>query len=327
MKLLNKLKTYIQKKVIDILYLALLFPIKITIKSINIIRASKNNDFLDEFICKFRSKIQNEFSQITDSSYLVKHFAPESVPLVYIDIGARDGLPDIISKNLGSFNKIIMCEGEPKEAKMLRDNGYLVIDKFLSDMEGEAKFYYNKGHVGSSSLKPPGSLFLHLFTNKHYQVYTDVIEKDVVTSTLDIELKKLRINSIDFIKIDVQGSELSIIEGFTSVSPLFWEIEVLQLPTYQETPYGVSITKELTSRGYLCFRQNGRFCRDGIFLFSNELYMPDYTTDFGRTLILENIERWRVMIELFDVKALGNHIEAIINPAQDTSAIHMFKSK
>jgi hypothetical protein len=145
-----------------------------------------------------------------------------------------------------------------------------------------------------------------------YQVYTDVVEYDVVTSTLDIELAKLGVKSIDFIKLDVQGSELSVVKGLTSVSPLFWQIEVLPLPTYQDTPYGSTITHEMTNRGYICFRQTNKSYKDGVFIFADELYMPDYTTDFGKTIILENIERWRVMMELFDIKTLGNHIEKII---------------
>ena len=110
----------------------------------------------------------------------------------------------------------------------------------------------------------------------------------------------------------MQGSELSVIKGLTTINPLFWEIEILPLPTYERTPYGVLISSELVNRGYICLRQKDRRYNDGIFIFSNELYMPDYTTEFGRTMISNNLERWRAMMNLFDVNELASHIEEII---------------
>ena len=300
-----------KNKFVKLFSFTLLLPIRVWIAIINAVRSSSKSG--DKFIEEFRTKIQNDFSKVIEHAYKVKHSVKSNVKLTYADIGARGGLPTLVSKNLEHFNKIILCEGEPEEAKKLRYQGYLVIDKFLADKKGDAKFFYIPGHPGASSLKRPGTPFLHLFSATHYKTYTEkYTENDITTSTLDIELEKLNVNEIDFIKLDVQGSELSIIKGLTTMSPLFWEVEVLPLPTYQDTSYGTSITAELVKRGYICFRQSGRMVRDGIYIYSNEMYMPDYSTEFGKNLIRKNIEKWKLMIGLFDINALGNHIEEII---------------
>lgn len=312
MKSLSILKVKVKRPLVNVFCLILIFPIKATIAIINIIRNLTKAKIINENIWIFRSKIQNELTKVIDSTYLIRYPVKSNIKLTYVDIGSRAGLPNLVKNNSGIFKEIILCEGEPKEAKKLREQGFLVIDKFLSEVEENATFFFNQGHPGASSLKRPGTPFLHLFSNKHYEIYTDYVEHDVMTSTLDLELSKLGINSIDYIKIDVQGSELSVIKGLTSIAPLFWEIEVLQLPIYQNTPYGVSISAELVNRGYICFRQNNRICKDGIFIFSNDLYMPNYTTDFGKALIVKNFDKWRTMIELFDINTLGRHIEDII---------------
>jgi len=291
----------------------LLLPIKVWIAVINLFRRISGSGSSGNFISGFRTQMENNFSKAITSTYLVK--APKEVrtKLVYMDIGARDGLPRLVSENRACFEKIILCEGEAEEAKKLRAQGYLVIDKFLAEKKGDATFYFIKEHPGASSLSRPGTPFLHLFSESHYDLYTKYTEHPITTSTLDAELPALGVTSIDLIKLDVQGSELSIIKGLTTVAPLFWEVEVLPLPTYQGAPYGTSITMELVNRGYICFRQSDRMCKDGIYIYSNEMYMPDYTKDSGKKMIRENLEKWRLMMELFDNKALASHIESLLN--------------
>jgi FkbM family methyltransferase len=292
--------------------LILLFPLKVGIVIINTIRRLTKSKMLDTFIYNFRTKLQNDFAKVSDSAYLAKHASKLSTKLTYVDIGARGGLLPLVEKNREHFEKIILCEGEPAEANKLRSEGYLVIDKFLADVEGTSKFYYIAGHPGASSLKRPGTPFLHLFSDKHYDIYTKYKEENITTSTLDVEFKKLGVTSLDFIKLDVQGSELSVIKGLNSLSPLFWEIEILPLPTYEDTPYGTSITTELANRGYICLRQSGKLHKDGVYIYSNDIYMPNYGTEFGKKLIRANINQWRLMMSLFDCDALAAHIEQMI---------------
>ncbi|HEY1037750.1 MAG TPA: FkbM family methyltransferase [Bacteroidia bacterium] len=300
------------KKIIKLYALFLVFPIKVAVWFINGIRRLSKGKALEGFAFEFRTRLQNEFNKIDDRTYIIREANDTNVKLTYLDIGSRAGLSPFINKNKAAFQNIILCEGEPEEVKNLKSQGFLVIDKFLGDQVGPAKFYFIPEHTGASSLKRPGTPFLHLFSSKHYNLYTKYTEHDITTSTLDIELEVLGVKAVDFIKIDVQGSELSVIKGLTTINPLFWEVEMLPLPTYEDTPYGTQISTELLNKGYISFRQKDRICKDGIYIYSNELYMPDYSTQFGKELIRKNIEKWRTMMELFDAKELANHIETLI---------------
>lgn len=289
-----------------------MFPVKVAVWFINAIRSLSKGKAMESFASEFRTRLHNEFNKINDKTYVIRETNNPNVKLTYLDIGARAGLSDFISKNRSVFQNIILCEGEPEEAKSLRSQGFLVIDKFLGDVVGPAKFYFIPEHTGASSLKRPGTPFLHLFSSKHYDLYTKYTEHDITTSTLDVELPALGVKEVDFIKIDVQGYELPVIKGLTIMLPLFWEVEMLPLPTYQDTPYATSISTELLHKGYISLRLKDRICKDGIYIYSNELFMPDYSTDFGKNLINKNIEKWRAMMELFDAKELANHIEKLI---------------
>ena len=61
---------------------------------------------------------------------------------------------------------------------------------------------------------------VHLFfptTGRPHEPLTDyflpLTLKSIVTSTLEVELNKLNIPSIDCIKLDTQGTELAILQG------------------------------------------------------------------------------------------------------------------
>src|ERR1700757_2689694 len=117
-----------------------MLPIRAAIAIINGTRTLLKSKALDKFVYEFRTKIQNDFDKAINKSYLTRSASHSNTKLVYVDIGARDGLPKIVSNNKTSFGKIILCEGEPEEAKKLSGQGYLVIDKFLADKKGDAKF-------------------------------------------------------------------------------------------------------------------------------------------------------------------------------------------
>src|SRR3989344_4065226 len=70
-------------------------------------------------------------------------------PINYLDVGARHGVPKYLKNYSECFN-FFLCEPEPEEARRLEKRGYRVIDKALSDREGEAILYITKKPGGSS---------------------------------------------------------------------------------------------------------------------------------------------------------------------------------
>ena len=296
------------KIVLKSLHLFSFFFLKFYIFVLNKLRKICIIRISDIYLLNLRTSIQNNFQQIIDSTYIATNPVGYDVGLTYVDIGARDGLPEVVAKNRKYFRTIVLCEGEKKEAEKLKRKGFLVIDKFLSDKKGPAKFYYINKHEGASSIFKPGTPFLDLFSPKHHELYTNFEVLDIHTSTLESELELLDLNKVHFMKLDVQGAELSIIKTLNQFEPLFWEVEVLPLPTYEGAPYGTNITTEITRRGYICFRHNERLSHDGMYIYSNEIYMPDYTRSKGADLIEENLDEWLLMMEIFDLKGLSLHI-------------------
>ena len=85
----------------------------------------------------------------------------------------------------------------------------------LSNTEGKATLYVTK-YPGCSSLYPPNESYMQRFNG-----YIDLIKLDrtveVETTTLDSFCKSEKIKEIDFIHLDVQGGELSVLEGASEI--------------------------------------------------------------------------------------------------------------
>ncbi len=120
-------------------------------------------------------------------------------PLI-IDCGANIGLSALYFKSLYPESRIIAFEPSPSAFELLNKNisfnklkGIRTFDIALSDKKESSPFYYND---------IPGSL--NGSTKKFYQGSNQImIQKDLLSSYIDQE--------IDFLKIDVEGSEWEII--------------------------------------------------------------------------------------------------------------------
>ena len=80
----------------------------------------------------------------------------------------------------------------------------------LGNKEEKRKFY-ETNHPMCSSLYKPNEKLLKLFNNLSVAYLKKITE--VNTISLDAFLKKEKIESIDFIKMDIQGAELDVLKG------------------------------------------------------------------------------------------------------------------
>lgn len=134
----------------------------------------------------------------------------------YIDVGANVGFHTIYAAGLaGEFGKIICAEPNSRVFRILKDNldinGFLgrssLYQMAVSNYCGTGTMKLYEGHSGGSGLG---------ITAEFGRQYT---EEEVEIDTLDSIIKKSNVSpgQIDVLKIDVEGFELSVLEGGTGI--------------------------------------------------------------------------------------------------------------
>ncbi len=130
--------------------------------------------------------------------------------MTVLDIGAHVGLYSLIAaKRVGPDGVVIAFEPSPREYRRLRLHLWLNRIRnvrtepiAVSDEDGETTFWIVEGwSTGGNSLRNP----------VHFGEPTKPIQ--VPTTRLDTYLNQRNLKKVDFIKMDVEGSELQILRG------------------------------------------------------------------------------------------------------------------
>lgn len=258
------------------------------------------------------SRLQDPFNQAYP-------LAPHEIEtaMTYLDVGARGDVIDAVAMNRGAFPDIIMCEGEAAEADRLRQQGYKVISAFVADRAGTAMFRHVAENPGASSLLVPQGPFLKLYGGPDYfDWHAKYQEIPVETSTLDAELDALGIDKVDLVKLDIQGGELAALKGFSGRDPLCWVVETTMHPTYIDMPYGIDLIKELYDRGYLIIGQQDLHFQEGILIWCDTVFAPNWSHPKGAALIRERPKQWRTLMRMFGREHLISFVEKELGTAK-----------
>lgn len=140
--------------------------------------------------------------------------------MVVLDGGAHIGLYSIMASHLlGPNGKVISFEPDPYNFRALTFNiqknnkGNIVpIQKALSNTTGETLFFRSPGTIGNSLIKRTN-------IGKVYEI-------PVTTTTVDIELEELPVDSV-LLKLDVEGAEPLVIRGAMNVLKSINSITIL----------------------------------------------------------------------------------------------------
>ena len=133
-------------------------------------------------------------------------------PLMVVDVGTSGGI-DFRWMNFTSSFKAILFEPDPRAYDVLKSSGsdnLIVLNSALSDSVNEIDFHLCKKQQVSSVYLPNFDLLNKFFDPERFEVLKSIRLK---TDSLDNQLRKNAIQEVDFIKIDTQGSELSILKG------------------------------------------------------------------------------------------------------------------
>jgi FkbM family methyltransferase len=131
--------------------------------------------------------------------------------MVVLDIGAHHGYYTLLaSQKVGPLGRVIAFEPSPRERRNLKQhlrmNGCTnvqVEELALGETEGRAELYVVKGReTGCNSLRPP-------------QVRQSTEATEVGVARLDDYVRQHDLQRVDFMKMDVEGAELSVLKGAT----------------------------------------------------------------------------------------------------------------
>lgn len=153
-----------------------------------------------KFNSYFDSKMINKFTRLRSEG-----FKPKTV----LDIGAWRGTWARSFTQIFPYANILLFEANPISQPYLIESGYKYFNTLLWKYPNVEKEFYTLTE-DLSNINTGSSLYIE--NTPVYNEQTTVVKK-LKTETLDNLLDNNSINNINFIKIDVQGSELDIFEG------------------------------------------------------------------------------------------------------------------
>jgi FkbM family methyltransferase len=173
--------------------------------------------------------------------------------MTVLDIGAHHGFYTLLcSKRVGAGGRVIAFEPSPRERKALllhlrlnRCRNVSVEGLALSNEETTGKLYVIEGkNTGCNSLRPPVAV-------------GEMSLLSVRVVRLDEWLRQRKVDRVDFIKLDVEGGELAVLEGAVQLLERKPRPVILaEVQDVRTQPWGYrakEIIDHLAQRGYKWF--------------------------------------------------------------------------
>jgi FkbM family methyltransferase len=135
------------------------------------------------------------------------------VPKTVLDIGAWRGTWARSFTQIFPYSDVILFEANPISLPFLKKSGYKYFNNLLWKYPNVEKQFYTL--IDDLSYINTGSS-IYIENTDVYNESTTVI-KNLKTKTLDNLVSSNSIENINFIKIDVQGSEIDVFEGSKDV--------------------------------------------------------------------------------------------------------------
>ncbi len=158
---------------------------------------------------------------------------------VLSDIGAMGGIPKIW-KTYEKYLRIITFEPDDREfTKLISKENLLNLNFALAESSKYLDYYITAAHGKSSNIEPNADLLSQYPCRSDYEVQRKITLSSSKVTSLDILRGSESIPEIDFIKIDTQGSELSILKGGSNLilkDLLGIQVEVEFVPLYKNQP-------------------------------------------------------------------------------------------
>tara|TARA_Y100000590_G_scaffold68449_1_gene74591 strand:- start:8411 stop:9340 length:930 start_codon:yes stop_codon:yes gene_type:complete len=273
---------------------------------------------------KMHSRVVNQFNKLRSESHKKEDHANlvskllENKKLIALDVGAQGGFfnESLFSKKYDSFFDAIVVEPIPDEAKKLEDKNYKVISKGLWSENCKKKLYILGKRPGSSSMyKPdPEMLSLYDFKEKDFHIFDCTDEIDIECTTIKESLKNFKVNNLDFLKIDTQGSEFEILKGLGEYFPLMMKIEAQIIPMYKNVPNWSELVNYLSKINYVTcewIEIGKHVTRTPAEM--DMIFIPNYLTEFGKKIIMSREKEFISIMLIFGQIRLLQNISLKLN--------------
>ena len=137
---------------------------------------------------------------------------------IVVDLGANVGyFTCLLAKIVGEGGKVFAFEPDPRNLKLLRrniqENDYknvIIADKAVSDVNGSCTLYSSQKKFGAN----------RIFESKKNQTHDFIPIKSETICLDDYFEKQNLLKKIDFIKIDIEGSEFRAFNGMKKILEL-----------------------------------------------------------------------------------------------------------
>ena len=275
-------------------------------------------------VLKKHSRVVNQFNKLRSETHknenhrnLISKLLGEK-KLVALDVGAQGGFfnANIFSKKYNFFFDLIAVEPIPEEAKKLEEKNYKVISKGLWSENCKKKLYILGKRPGSSSMyKPnPEALSLYDFKEKDFSIFDITDEIDIECTTIKESLDKFKVNNLDLLKIDTQGSELEILKGMGNYFPLLMKIEAQIIPMYKNVPSWTELVNYLHKINYMTcewIEIGKHVTRTPAEM--DMIFIPNYLTEFGKKIIKSREKEFISSMLIFGHIRLLQNISSKLN--------------
>jgi FkbM family methyltransferase len=175
--------------------------------------------------------------------------------MTVFDIGANQGFYTILAaRRVGAAGQVHAFEPAGPERTKLSTNVRLnrhrnvrIVPMALGRGEGRVPFHLCLDHQGSySSLRPPA-----------HDVVAHTVVVDVRMTTLDGYVQQQGVETLDFVKLDVEGAEIDVLEGSAHALAALRPVIMCELADIRTRQWGYPAARIyylLQQRGYGWFK-------------------------------------------------------------------------
>lgn len=236
--------------------------------------------------------------------------------LIGLDIGAQGGFnsDNYFLKKYNQFFETILVD--PLSDSLKKEKDKHIIKKGFWSSEGSRKLYVLGNRPGSSSMYEPDkdSLKIYGFKDKDFHLFDITKTETVECDTLSSCLNNIKINNLDYLKIDTQGAELEVLKGIGGYRPLLIKCEVQLFPMYKNIPSWTEIVDLLSKLGYMIsdWREIGsHVTRTPVEM--DMIFIPNFSSGPGKKIIKDREKEFITLMLISGQIKLLNKISKSLN--------------